>query len=185
MSASFRLSAASFVLTLHRRLHGLASTNPRKSSTLFSHVTRSPSYRAKLRTTLPFTALRANTRLLLVSLDVLIRKIHTPISCHCPPSKRQIFARTSCDVVSPSSPWPCEVSALVSGAPASELVSAADTELGTEGATGACELNENEGLIASPEDLVSVDSTEGLEASEEELAEAPKVKDGLGASEEG
>lgn len=74
---------------------------------------------------------------------------------------------------------------MVSGAPASELVSAAATELGTEGATGAWELNENEGVIASPEDLVSVDSTEGLEASEEELAGAPNVKDGLGASEEG
>lgn len=66
---------------------------------------------------------------------------------------------------------------MVSGAPASELVSAADTELGTEGATGACELNENEGLTALPEALVSVDSTEGL-------AEAPNVKKGLGASEE-
>ena len=76
---------------------------------------------------------------------------------------------------------------MVSGAPASELVSAAGTELGTEGATGACELNENEGLTALPEDLVSVDSTEGLVEApnvNEGLAEAPNEKEGLGASEE-
>lgn len=214
MSASFRLSAASFVLTLHRKLHGLASTKPRKRSTLFSHVTRSPSYSAKLRTTLPFTALRANTRLLFVSLDVLIRKIHTLISCHFPPSKRQIFARTSCDVFSSSSPWPCEVSALESDAPASEPVSTAGAELDTEGAAGACELNEKEGLVlpnenegvfadpnekdgltASSEDLVSVDPKEGLAdasnvneglgASDKKFADVPKTNDGLGASEGG
>lgn len=110
-----RVSAASSVLTLQRKLHGLASIKPRNIRTFFSRVTLRPSYNEKFNTTLPFTAFRARTRDFCVVRDVLTRMMLIPISCHLPVSRRQIFARTSCAVSSSSSPSPLDVKTLVPG----------------------------------------------------------------------
>lgn len=145
--------------------------------TFFSHVTLMPVYRAKLSTTLPLTALRARMRHLPESLSFLIRSKLIPRSCHCPASKRQILERTSCSVVSFSSPSPQAVSVLSVDA---AVGSASACDSPCNGSAGLGAANEKPDVVPPKEKPGVVDPpVAGLEPKENDGLKEPKEKAGF------